>query len=807
MQDHVVLSRLTRNCDGRMVIRLRHEELLDLTVLLWFLDLPLRAVIVKLGIPSSVSPFAACILIYAPLFAYIYLERRLPWKYFHWVFLFCALFFGVTLLIHPDYISWYTRDIYGVMYTVFRPDHGAVWAFLMIELAGSYSNVLRNLKRYAVVLFFYNLIQLFQAIQAGHWTSYNLSGQLADKGYSLDFGYNMIFVTLVVLVCFLEKKQIRYLILCGIIAFLVLQYGSRGAFLCAIVFFLLYLITRNKTVFGRIKCSAGIGIAGIAAYFFGTSILQAAASFLIATFHISSRTLVTIANGKMMDDNGRDKIYELAREAIWENPVFGQGAYGDRPFVGRKYYWGYSHSIVYEMMVDFGVVLGSIILIFLLYKALRTILTLNDRTALYTVILVFSMCMRLAVSDTFWGNNFFWMMLALIFSTAGFRDTDRNESCKVKLNIRCKLRNRRSQAMFLHILGSGSMFTKDTYKMLSTRFPKEQHCFVGNFPDYDEYMKLDGCRIIQSKSLKMLQALYQADYIIVHGLFNKTVIILLALQPWLLKKCNWVIWGADIYSHKKKNKSFQEKMLECMKKFIGPKFHSVSILSEADLTFAKEWYGVKGKTFKVSYPVPASNSELTDALDQQKKESGGCVNILVGNSATETNQHFEALDILAKFKDDNIRIYLPLSYGNADFREYGKRIADYAHSIFGDKAVPLTEKMAGDEYLRFLNTIHVGIFNNNRQQAMGNISQATLCGAKVYIRSDTSMWDHFKNLGYTLYKVEDIRQYTCLEELTCQDSEIVKRNSQIVKKLHDIDRKVKMWSEVFNGMQNEGSGK
>ena len=69
------------------------------------------------------------------------------------------------------------------------------------------------------------------------------------------------------------------------------------------------------------------------------------------------------------------------------------------------------------------------------------------------------------------------------------------------------------------------------------------------------------------------------------------------------------------------------------------------------------------------------------------------------------------------------------------------------------------------------------------------------------------MWDHFKNLGYTLYKVEDIRQYTCLEELTCQDSEIVKRNSQIVKKLHDIDRKVKMWSEVFNGMQNEGSGK
>ena len=34
--------------------------------------------------------------------------------------------------------------------------------------------------------------------------------------------------------------------------------------------------------------------------------------------------------------------------------------------------------------------------------------------------------------------------------------------------------------------------------------------------------------------------------------------------------------------------------------------------------------------------------------------------------------------------------------------------------------------MNKDQYTEFLKTIHVGIFNNNRQQAMGNINQLLL---------------------------------------------------------------------------------
>lgn len=355
--------------------------------------------------------------------------------------------------------------------------------------------------------------------------------------------------------------------------------------------------------------------------------------------------------------------------------------------------------------------------------------------------------------------------------------------------------------MFLHILGSGSMFTKDTYKMISTRFPKEEHCFVGNYPDYDDYKKLDGCKIIQSASIQMLYWLYHSDYIIVHGLFNKTVIFLLVFQPWLLKKCNWVIWGADIYSHNKEKKSFIEKLIECSKCFMGPKFGYVSVLADADWEYAQMWYGVRGVHFKISYPVPASNENLTQMIIQEKDSNKNFINIQIGNSATETNQHYEALDLLAKFKDEKIKIYLPLNYGNTDYVAYGKSVIEYARSIFGDKVIPITERMEGSEYLRFLNIIDVGIFNNNRQQAMGNISQATLCGAKVYIREDTSMWEHFRKLGYTLYRIEDINEYTSIDQLTYKDPAIVKKNREIVRELHDINRKVQLWSTVFDVMK------
>lgn len=49
--------------------------------------------------------------------------------------------------------------------------------------------------------------------------------------------------------------------------------------------------------------------------------------------------------------------------------------------------------------------------------------------------------------------------------------------------------------------------------------------------------------------LKLMFETNRADKIILHGLFNIYAVLLLVLNPWLLKKCYWVIWGGFIFFH------------------------------------------------------------------------------------------------------------------------------------------------------------------------------------------------------------------------------------------------------------------
>lgn len=359
--------------------------------------------------------------------------------------------------------------------------------------------------------------------------------------------------------------------------------------------------------------------------------------------------------------------------------------------------------------------------------------------------------------------------------------------------------------MIVHILGTGSMLTKDTYNMVSKYFnsKESEHCFIGKFPNHENFGE-EGCKVIKSKSIKAILTLHKADYIVVHGLINKLVVLILAFQPWLLKKCNWIIWGGDIYIHQKDSKTFGEKGGELLKRYIAPKFPVITTMASGDYELAQKWYGVAGKNCQIVYPVPASDIEVLTKVSKAKKsdEDLSVTNIIVGNSATVTNQHFEALNLLAKFKDAKIRIFLPLNYGTGDFSEYAEQVVNHAKSIFGDKVEPIRQQMSGEDYLFLLNRMDVGIFNNNRQQAMGNISQLVLCGAKVYLRNDTKMWSHFAQLGCALSDIETIEKMKTIKELIAQDSKIKNDNVTVISNRHDINQKIKQWENMFTLMEN-----
>ena len=131
----------------------------------------------------------------------------------------------------------------------------------------------------------------------------------------------------------------------------------------------------------------------------------------------------------------------------------------------------------------------------------------------------------------------------------------------------------------------------------------------------------------------------------------------------------------------------------------------------------------------------------------------GSINIMLGNSAHETNCHEEALIKLSKFNNENVKIYAPLSYGD---QEYAQKIAKIGHDIFGDRFIPLMHFLKYKKYISILESIDIAVFPHKRQQAFGNIVQLVGLGKKVYVRNDINTWNFFKEIDVQLFDCENI---------------------------------------------------
>ena len=109
--------------------------------------------------------------------------------------------------------------------------------------------------------------------------------------------------------------------------------------------------------------------------------------------------------------------------------------------------------------------------------------------------------------------------------------------------------------------------------------------------------------------------------------------------------------------------------------------------------------------------------------------------VLVGNSASLTNNHLEIFDKLKKH--DNIVVFTPLSYGDLDYRE---KVISEGRKIFKERFMPITDFMTSDKYNKFLFSMDIAIFNHKRQEAMGNTITLLGMGKKVFIRDDITTW-------------------------------------------------------------------
>ena len=127
-------------------------------------------------------------------------------------------------------------------------------------------------------------------------------------------------------------------------------------------------------------------------------------------------------------------------------------------------------------------------------------------------------------------------------------------------------------------------------EFVNKHFNPDEHIYLIFGQKDEKYGKLDAKNIeyIKSKKevFKLLRYLYKSKKIIIHGLWNEHFNRLLFLQPWLLKKCYWVMWGGDFY--------FPEKQSFIKKQVIKKMGHFITYI-KGDYELVQKWYGANGK--------------------------------------------------------------------------------------------------------------------------------------------------------------------------------------------------------------------
>lgn len=277
----------------------------------------------------------------------------------------------------------------------------------------------------------------------------------------------------------------------------------------------------------------------------------------------------------------------------------------------------------------------------------------------------------------------------------------------------------------------------------------------------------------------VLIKMHQADKIILHSLSDHTIVKLLFFTPWLLKKCHWVIWGNDLYTYKFGKRNRRWHVREFYRRPVIKNMGYLVSYMQGDIDLARQWYGAKGE-YKECLMYTSNIYKAVTVTHQ----SNSPTNIQLGNSANSTNNHIEIIEKLSTFENDNFRVYTPLSYSD---QNHAKKVLKVGSELLSNKFYPMTDFMPFNDYLTFQGTIDIGIFNNSRQQALGNIITLLGLGKTVYMRDNTSQWRLFKDKGLSIYNVQDlnnleyhhhennvalVKQYFSKETLISQLSEL-----------------------------------
>lgn len=256
---------------------------------------------------------------------------------------------------------------------------------------------------------------------------FGITSEDAVRAGSMDAAYKLL-PHLCLVFGYMVKKPTFFNIAIFSLGFLILfSLGTRGAVLCLGIHAVLTLLFVRRFAHPILFFCSTVG--------FIVLLLYGGIFDLIYNFAdsngLSLRLFDKMKDGQFTSTSGRDIIAERVWKFIWVFPIGGAGLFADRVATGGFY----AHNIILEILIEFGVFLGPILLVTILLIILRAFAAMrkmHDSEGLSLLLALFcSHFVKLFLSGSYLLESGFFMLIGFSLSVIrNYKKTQPLMQCK-----------------------------------------------------------------------------------------------------------------------------------------------------------------------------------------------------------------------------------------------------------------------------------------------------------------------------------------------------------------------------------------
>ncbi len=348
------------------------------------------------------------------------------------------------------------------------------------------------------------------------------------------------------------------------------------------------------------------------------------------------------------------------------------------------------------------------------------------------------------------------------------------------------------KSKYVHFLPN-DIFSLPFICFMNEHFNHYDQCFVYLLPEKDKEKQFAIPKNLKNvfviNNLRTLRLdLSKISKIYIHSLGRKQIISYLYKNKDLLKFCYWIIWGHDLYDSLK-FKYIKDKICGYTKKDRYVKSNVRAVITTFDKEKYKEKYNDDKKIIELPFYPNIINQNLFDSIKIEKTK---CKTIQINNSADKST--LEMLDVLGKFKNEDIKIVTILSYGQT---KYNDEILKKGKNIFGEKFSAIMKYMPIQEYAKHLKLVDVLILNQRRQQGVGNVRANLYLKNKIYIRREVTTYKGLLSKGFKIFDTNQIKGTNFVDFIGMSEFD-KEENRKLFFKFFSDTAIIKSWETFYN---------